>query len=55
MLLIDYRAVIILFHKIHEFFRLGNTELCPYFLYVLYENLVRMLCDHRLNTKLGGS
>jgi len=44
----------ILFDKIHAFVRYGNVELCPWFLYILYENLVRMLCDHRLNTNLGG-
>ena len=55
MSLIDYRAVTILLHKIHDFFRCGNTELCPYFLCVPYVNLVRILCAHRLNTKLGGS
>jgi hypothetical protein len=54
MLVIDYRAVMILFDKIHDFVRYGNIELCPCVLYILYENLVRMLCDHRLNKNLGG-
>ena len=54
MLLIDYWAVMTLFNKIHDFVRYGNIELCPCFLYILYENLLRKLCNRRLNTNLGG-
>jgi hypothetical protein len=54
MLLIDYREFMILFDKIHDFFLYGNIELCPCFLSILNEKLVRMLWDHGLNTKLGG-
>jgi hypothetical protein len=51
--LIGYRAVMILFDKIHDFVRYGNIELCPCFLYILYENMVRILRDRRVNTNLG--